>query len=86
MEYIEKFLYGNQQLAPELYGEDFDQPLLVPSSRVQDGARMLRDIEPSALFDITENPHSYYLDQFRWWREFYLEADAKGEAVVIIFF
>ena len=85
IEYIEKLLYGDRSLAPDLYGEYEDRPLLVPSSEVQNGARVLRDIEPEALFESAGNPDSYYLEHFRRWRDFYLEAAEKGEAVIIRF-
>lgn len=85
-EYIEKFLYGNQALAPDLYGEIEDQIWLVPSSVIQDGAWMLREIKPEVLFGSTRDlDQQYYLERFEWWREFYLEAAETGEAAIVRF-
>lgn len=81
LEYIEKLLYGDRALAPEMYDKYEDQLLLVPSSVVQNGTQILKEIKP-ALFESTQ-VDQYYLERFGWWREFYLEAAEKGEAVVI---
>lgn len=81
LDYIEKLLYGDQELAP-LYGEYEDELLLVPSWVVQDGTQMLRQIEP-ALFEVAGYSDQYYLDQFQWWKQFYLSAAEKGEAAIV---
>lgn len=81
LDYIEKLLYGDQQLVP-LYGEYEDELLLVPSKLVQDGTQMLKQIEP-ALFEITGYSDEYYMDQFQWWKQFYLSAAENGEAVIV---
>lgn len=83
LEYIEKLLYGDRALAPEMYDKYEDQLLLVPYSVVQNGTQVLKEIEP-ALFESTQVDR-YYLERFGRWRKFYLEAAKKGEAVVIRF-
>ncbi|MBW4573682.1 MAG: hypothetical protein KME08_00180 [Aphanothece sp. CMT-3BRIN-NPC111] len=81
--YVEKLLYGDQELAPQLFDEYDEQLSLVPSSLVQEGTRVLRDIEPEVLFEVAGNREEHYFNDFQWWREFYLEAAARGEAVII---
>ena len=83
LDYVEKLLYGNQALAP-FYAEYKAQALLVPSSVVRDSMQMLKEIDPEALFEVAEDPHRYYLEEFRWWREFYLEVAEKGEAAIVM--
>lgn len=77
----EKLWYGDRSFAADLL-DNWDGLYIVPSSIVREGAQMFRELESEALF-ISE--YEYWLEKFQSWRNLYLEAAEKGEAVLIRF-
>jgi hypothetical protein len=81
--YVEKLLYGDRPFGFEPQDTDL---YIVSSSIVREGVQILRQVEPEALFNAAIAPkEENALERFEWWRDFYLEAADKGEAVLIEF-
>jgi len=86
--YVEKLLYGDRPFGfePQNGSDLYSDLYIVPSSIVREGGQILRDVEPAALFNVAIAPkEADELARFRWWRDFYLEAAEKVEAVAIQF-
>jgi hypothetical protein len=73
--FVDALLFGAEDFA-----EGF-QARLVPSELVAEAAAALRDVEPELLFGAAEE--DYHREDYRAWRRLYLEAGARGEAVLV---
>jgi hypothetical protein len=72
-------LYGDSSL-----GEDEEIFGLTTREAVKQGASVLRQIEPEALFPGGDDgEEGWYWENFRDWREFYLDADDLGAEVLM---
>jgi hypothetical protein len=76
---VDDLLYGNTYL-----GENEEAFGLTTREAVKRGASMLRQIEPETLFPGGDDrEEGWYWENFRDWREFYLDADALGAEVLM---
>jgi hypothetical protein len=76
---VDDLLYGDDSLgvSEEPFG-------LATREAVKKGASVLRQIEPETLFPGGEDGEDgWYWENFRDWREFYLDADALGAEVLM---
>ena len=88
--YVEKLLYGDRPFGFEPQDTDL---YILPSSIVREGVQIFREVEAEVLFnaaltqlnEVIAPKDADELERFQWWRDFYLEAAEKGEAVVIQF-
>ncbi len=81
-EITQRLMFGDQTLAPtplpprESLG-------LISRDLVREGASILRQINPEALFAKNDGWEEDYLNQFKNWRNLYLSADKKGEEILV---
>lgn len=76
---IHDLLYGDSSLGEneEIFG-------LTTREAVKQGASVLRQIEPETLFPGGEDGEDgWYWENYKDWREFYLDADALGAEVLM---
>jgi hypothetical protein len=72
-------IYGDSSIGEneEIFG-------LTTREAVKKGASVLRQIEPETLFPGGEDGEDgWYWENFRDWREFYLDAEALGAEVLM---
>lgn len=81
-EIIRKLIFGDRDFVPDLVPSGYWLGL-VPRSLVQEGAKLFQGIDPDTLFTEAEDQDRWYRDQFKWWRDLYLEAAEKNEVILI---
>jgi len=79
---VTKLIFGDQAVAPTLLPEE-DSLGLISRELVREGARILRQIEPESLFKGNEEWERWYLNDFENWRDLYLSADERNEAILV---
>ncbi len=80
-EIVEKLIFGDQVLAPNLLPEA-ESLGLISRGLVSEGARILRQIDPETLFAY-EGKDRWCIDHFSQWRDLYLSADEKNEEILV---
>jgi hypothetical protein len=76
---VDDLLYGDSSL-----GENEETFGLTTREAVKKGASILRQIEPETLFPGGDDgEEGWYWDDFRAWKEFYLDADDLGAEVLM---
>jgi hypothetical protein len=80
-EIVEKLICGDQVFAPNLLPEA-ESLGLISRELVIEGARILRQIDPEALFN-DEGEDRWCIDEFSQWRDLYLSADEKNEEILV---
>jgi hypothetical protein len=82
-EMIEKLLFGDQSLAPNLLTED-DEPLgLISRDLVSEGASLLRLVNPEDLYTGDVGWDEWGLDHLKYLRDLYLAADELNEEILV---
>ncbi len=76
-EFADKLLFGEGRLAPHLGLPEGDSLSVLSVPVVREGAAVLKRIDPVILF-----PENWHRENFDYWRQLYLEADGKSEAIV----
>lgn len=84
-ERVRSLIVGVQDFAPHLSGADFEyRMMVVPLSLVQEGARLLQEIDPNTFFTEQEDERGYNRTQFTGLRNLYLEAAERNEEVLVL--
>jgi len=79
---VMKLIFGDQAVASTLLREE-DSLGLISRELVHEGARILRQIEPESLFERNEDGEGWHLNDFERWRDLYLSADERNEAILV---
>lgn len=84
-EIVRGLIDGVQNFTPHLSNPDYEfRMMFVSLSQVQEGARLLREIDPDTLFTEQEDEGRYYRDQFMWLRNLYLAAADRNEEILVL--
>jgi hypothetical protein len=82
-EMIEKLLFGDQYLAPNLLKEE-DEPLgLISRNLVSEGASLLRLVNPEDLYTGDLRWDEWGLEHLKYFRNLYLTADGLNEEILV---
>lgn len=82
-EIVERLLFGDQSLAPDLLTEE-DEPLgIISRELVREGASLLRRINPETLYTGDARWDEWGLEHLNYWRELYFVADKMNEAILV---
>ena len=84
-EVVSRLLFGDQTLAPHLVLPEEDALELVSFPLVQEGARILQEVEPEMLFTRDEGWQGWCLEHFQEWRELYFAAAENQEEILVGF-
>lgn len=81
-EIVQKLMFGDRTFAPDLLPVN-ESLGLISREWVHEGASILRQIEPEALFTGDDGWEEYCLHQLKSWKKLYLAADQKGEEILV---
>jgi hypothetical protein len=83
-EIIGKIMFGDRTFAPDMLTGKEESLYLISRETVSEGASILRQIDPVAMLDIKDDDwDEYLLENLVEWRDFCLEADEKGEEILL---
>jgi hypothetical protein len=76
---VERIMFGDRRFAPAMLIEGEESLGLISREIVSEGASILRQIDLDNMVEVDANNWDEYLQ----WMDFYLEADKKGEELLI---
>lgn len=82
-EVVNRLMFGDQTLASHLVTPEEGALGLVSLPLVQEGARILQEVEPEMIFARDEGWQEWYLAHFQEWRELYLAAAENHEEILV---
>ncbi len=83
-EIIGRIMFGDRTFAPDMLTGKEESLYLISRETVSECASILRQIDPVAMLDIKDDDwDEYLLENLVEWRDFCLEADEKGEEILI---
>jgi hypothetical protein len=81
---IGRIMFGDRTFAPDMLTGKEESLYLITRETVSEGASILRQIDPVGMLDIKDDDwDEYLLENLVEWRDFYLEADEKGEEILL---
>lgn len=83
-ELVKRLMFGDQTFTPHFVTPiEYESLELVSLPLVQEGAIILREVEPEMLFIRDEGWQEWCMEQYEWLRELYLEAAENQEEILI---
>ena len=83
-EIIGRIMFGDRTFAPDMLTGKEESLYLISRETVSEGANILRQIDPVAMLEIKDDDwDEYLLENLVEWKDFCLEADEKGEEILI---
>lgn len=82
---VSRLMFGDQTLASHLVPPEGDVLGLISLPLVQEGARILQEVEPEMLFTEDEDWQKWYMEHFQKWRELYFLAAENQEEILVGF-
>lgn len=80
---VSQLMFGDQTLASHLVTPEEETLGLVSLPLVQEGARILQQVEPETLFTRDEGWQEWYMEHFQEWRELYFAAAENQEEILV---